>query len=264
MSKRSSAPAPAAPNEVLRSLLICARRETVFRYFTDSERFAAWWGAGSHIDARPGGALSIHYPGGVTASGQVQEIVPGERVVFTYGYDSGKPIAPGGSTVEITFADAPGGTRVTLRHTVDSPELARTHEPGWRFQLALFAKVASAEQHAGAEAALDAWFGAWGETDPARRRAALDACATADVVYRDDFAALEGLDDLDSHIAATHIHMPGMMLARAGKPSQSQGAALVRWQATRPDGTSAAAGASFVDFAPDGRIARVAGFWGFA
>jgi len=27
-----------------RTVLIRAKRETVFRYFTDSERFAAWWG----------------------------------------------------------------------------------------------------------------------------------------------------------------------------------------------------------------------------
>jgi len=251
-----------SPNQVLRSTLINARRETVFRYFTDSERFAAWWGAGSRIDPRPGGALLICYPGGVTASGQVQEIVPGERVVFTYGYDDvSKGIAPGGSTVKVTFADVPGGTRVTLEHLVGSPELARAHAPGWRFQLALFAKVASAEQHAGAEAIVDRWFAAWAETDATRRRALLDACATADVVFRDDFAALEGLEDLDSHIAATHVHMPGMRLARNGPLAKSQGAALVRWQALRPDGV-AAGGTNFVDFAPDGRIARVAGFWG--
>jgi uncharacterized protein YndB with AHSA1/START domain len=251
------------PNQVLRSTVICARRETVFRYFTDPERFAAWWGAGSRIDARPGGALLICYPGGTTASGLVQELVPGERIVFSYGYDDArKGIAPGGSTVEVSFADVPGGTRVTLRHLVGSPELARAHDPGWRYQLALFAKVASAEQHAGAEALVERWFAAWAETDAARRRALLEACTTADVIYRDDFAALEGREDLDSHIAATHVHMPGMRLERQGPLAKSQGAALVRWRALRPDGGAAGSGTSFVDFAPEGRIARVAGFWG--
>ena len=42
---------------VERTVLIAARRETVFDYFTDSARFAAWWGKGSTIDPRPGGAL---------------------------------------------------------------------------------------------------------------------------------------------------------------------------------------------------------------
>src|SRR5438477_11800544 len=48
-----------------RTVLIRARARTVFRYFTDSERFAAWWGAGSAIEARPGGPVRIRYPSGV-------------------------------------------------------------------------------------------------------------------------------------------------------------------------------------------------------
>ena len=31
---------------VERTVTIAARRETVFGFFTDSARFAAWWGAG--------------------------------------------------------------------------------------------------------------------------------------------------------------------------------------------------------------------------
>ena len=252
------------PNEVLRSLVICARRETVFRFFTDSERFAAWWGAGSRIDPRPGGELFIRYPEGTTVSGQVKELVAGERVVFTYGYDApGQPIPPGGSTVEISFADAPGGTRVTLRHTVADPAIARAHDAGWRFQLSLYSRVATALEHAGAEARIDAWFAAFAETDATRRRAALDACVTPDVVFRDDFANLAGVAELDSHIAATQVHMKGVQLVRTGKPALSQGAALVRWEVKKADGSTAGAGGNFVDFAPDGRIARVAGFWGF-
>ena len=41
--------------ETLGHVRIEADRETVFRYFTDSGRWAAWWGAGSTIDPRPGG-----------------------------------------------------------------------------------------------------------------------------------------------------------------------------------------------------------------
>jgi uncharacterized protein YndB with AHSA1/START domain len=252
------------PNEVVRHVVIRARRETVFRYFTDSERFAAWWGAGSRIDPRPGGALLIVYPGGTTASGEVKEVVAGERVVFSYGYDGpGKPIPPGGSTVEVTFADDPGGTRVTLRHIVDSEALARQHDAGWRYQLSLFAKVASADAQSGAGAMLDRWFAAWAEADAGARRAALAACTLPDVAYADDFGVVVGLDDLDGHIAATHLHMPGMKLVRAGAHVHTQGAALVPWQVTQPDGGVFMGGASFVDFAPDGRIARVVGFWGF-
>ena len=47
-----------------REITIGAPRETVFAYFTDSERFARWWGAGSRIDPRPGGEVEIRYPNG--------------------------------------------------------------------------------------------------------------------------------------------------------------------------------------------------------
>ena len=52
-----------------REVLSRAPRKLVFRYFTDSERFARWWGAGSTIAGRAGGAFKIVYPDGSTASG---------------------------------------------------------------------------------------------------------------------------------------------------------------------------------------------------
>ena len=54
-----------------RSLLIRAERSTVYGYFIDSARFAAWWGQGSSIDGKPGGAVRIVYPDGSVASGSV-------------------------------------------------------------------------------------------------------------------------------------------------------------------------------------------------
>lgn len=67
-----------------RAIDICARRATVFRFFTDPERFARWWGAGSTIEPVIGGRVVIRYPDGSTASGTLQAIVPDERA-FTYG-----------------------------------------------------------------------------------------------------------------------------------------------------------------------------------
>ena len=75
-----------------RSVTIVARRETVFRYFTDSERFAAWWGPGSTIEPRPGGAVHIRFPNAIEAGGEVVEIAPPRRIVFSYGFASGQPI----------------------------------------------------------------------------------------------------------------------------------------------------------------------------
>ena len=108
-----------------RTVVINATRATVFRYFTDSGRFAAWWGEGSRIEGKPGGAVVIRYPNGVTASGQVLEIVDGRLVVFTYGYDDpAKPIPPGGSRVTIRLL-----TKRTRRTRLHLPQSAATPPP---------------------------------------------------------------------------------------------------------------------------------------
>ena len=83
-----------------RTIEIGARRATVFRFFTDSARWARWWGDGSSIEPRVGGAVKIRYPDGTTASGVVRELEPDRAIAFSYGYDDpDKPIAPGGSLV---------------------------------------------------------------------------------------------------------------------------------------------------------------------
>jgi uncharacterized protein YndB with AHSA1/START domain len=58
----------------------------VFRYFTDADRWAAWWGQGSTIDARPGGRVFVRYPNGVEAAGEVVAVDPPAKITFTYGY----------------------------------------------------------------------------------------------------------------------------------------------------------------------------------
>ena len=84
-----------------RSLVIQATPAIVFSFLTETPRWASWWGAGSEIDARPGGRMKIVYPGGREATGEVVEVVAPERIVFTYGYADGEMIPPGGSRVTI-------------------------------------------------------------------------------------------------------------------------------------------------------------------
>src|SRR5260370_5880135 len=130
-----------------RNVMICAQRSTVFRYFTDSKRFSDWWGAGSVIEARPGGEMKIVHPNGVVASGEVLEVEPGKRIVFTYGYaDPARRIPPGSSRVTVTLEDRPEGTWLTLKHDLSDQKARDEHVQGWRYQLALFANVAATEQ----------------------------------------------------------------------------------------------------------------------
>ena len=244
-----------------RTVLIQAERATVFRYFTDSERFARWWGAGSTIEARPGGALRIRYPNGVEAAGTVLEVVAGERITFSYGYASGQPIPPGSSRVTITVADHPRGTLVRLEHAFEDPAVRDAHVQGWRFQLSLFSIVVSDEQHAGAALVADRWFEAWADPDAASRRARLAACAVEQVSFRDRYSCTRGIDDLSAHIGAAQVHLKGVAIRRDGEPRHCQGTLLVNWIMTRADGAEAARGTNVFSMAPGGKIAEAVGLW---
>jgi uncharacterized protein YndB with AHSA1/START domain len=242
--------------------VIAARRETVFRFFTDSQRFAAWWGEGSRIDPRPGGAVVIRYPNGVVAGGEVIEIVPPERIVFTFGYESAQPFASGGSRVAIVLAPVEAGTRLSLRHELPSAAARDAHVQGWRFQLALFANVAAKDEHPALDALADRFFALWAQTDAAVRRAELAALALESLSFRDPYSCTQGLDDLDAQIAAAQRFMPGVVLERSGTARHCQGTALVDWVAKGANGVLRGMGTNVFELAPDGRIARVTGLWG--
>lgn len=245
-----------------RTVFIAAARATVFRFFTDSERFAAWWGAGSRIEPRPGGAVRIRFANGVVVAGEVVEVDPDRRIVFTYGYEGeGKPIPPGGSLVTVTLAEERRGTRLHLRHELPTASARDEHVQGWRYQLALFANVAAADQHAGLEPRLDAFLGAWAEPDAAARRALLASVADEGLVFHDRFSCTSGLDDLAAHIGAAQVHMPGLRLERDGAVRQCQGVALLDWVAKGPDGSVRGRGVNVIEMAADGRLSAVTGFW---
>jgi uncharacterized protein YndB with AHSA1/START domain len=246
-----------------REIVISAPRALVFRYFTDSERWAKWWGTGSTIEGRVGGALRIVYPGGATASGEVLELRSPERIVFSYGYDgAGKPIAPGGSRVTIRLSEHPQGTRLAFLHELADAATRADHVQGWRYQLAVFANVVTNEAHAGAAKLADAWFAAWNEPDAARRRAAFTALLAEDGRFQDAYSCTHGLDDLVDHVSGAKVHMPGITLERAGEPRHCQGTVLVDWLARKADGHTLARGTNVFELTAAGSIARVVGIWG--
>lgn len=248
---------------VAREVVVRAPRATVFRFFTDSALWARWWGAGSTIDAKPGGAMKIVYPDGTGASGQVLELQPPERIVFSYGYEGeDKPIAPGGSRVTITLADDPLGTRLSFLHEVADEAVRDHHVQGWRYHLAVFANVVANEAHADATALADRWFAVWNEPDAKRRHALFASLVTDDVLFQDAYSCTYGAADLEAHVAGAKVHMPGITLHRDGEARQCQGTVLVGWSAKSADGSLLSKGSSVFELTPDGRLARVVGFWG--
>jgi uncharacterized protein YndB with AHSA1/START domain len=244
-----------------RTIVIEAPQAAVFKYFTDPARWAAWWGAGSTIDARPGGRVFVRYPDGTEVSGEVVEVTPPSQIVFTYGYVTGAPIAPGASRVTIRLEAAARGTRVHLVHAFADAAVRDHHVQGWRYQLSLFANVVADEIHREAGSLVDAWFDAWAEPDDAARTKSLAAIASADVRMRDRFSCIEGGADLTQHMAAAQRFMPGMRLQRTGDARHCQGTVLADWTAAGPDGVPRAHGTNVFTLNHEGRIESVTGFW---
>jgi uncharacterized protein YndB with AHSA1/START domain len=244
-----------------RTVLIHAMPETVFRFFQDSERWAKWWGAGSTIESRPGGEIYIRHPGGVESRGSVIEIDPPRRVVFTYGFVSGKPIPAGASRVTILLEPQAKGTRLTLTHELPDEGARDEHVQGWRFQLSLFANVVADEVAANASRYVDLWFDAWSEPDVIARRKMLDEVVVPEVRMQDRFSNLDGIDDLMPHLSASQRFMPGLRLRRAGNVRHCQGMVLADWTMVGLDGSQRGAGTNVFVFGPTGRIEWVTGFW---
>jgi uncharacterized protein YndB with AHSA1/START domain len=253
----------ALPHRLERSIVIHAPRGTVFSYFTDTERWARWWGQGSTIEPRAGGAVHIVHPGGVQVAGEVLEIDPPSRIVFSYGYVSGSPMPAGASIVTLQLEDDREGTRLTLSHAFaeEHEQVRNDMAQGWRYQLSVFGNLVTDDLHAGASTAVDGWFAAWSEPDTARREALLDRLATEEVRFRDRFSLIDGLSDLRPHLAAVHRFMPGMRLEREGDVRHCQGTVLADWVARGADGTERGRGTNVFAIGHHGRIESVTGFW---
>jgi uncharacterized protein YndB with AHSA1/START domain len=244
-----------------RTLVINARPATVFEFFTNAQDWAAWWGAGSAIDPRPGGQLLIRHPNGVEVTGQVIEVRAPERIVFTYGYASGKPIPPGGSQVTIRLEHHPSGTLLQLTHEFPDAEARDQHVQGWRFQLSLFANAVANKVNARAAETVDRWFAAWSDPQRSSRESTLDGVATSGVAFHDRFSCIAGGDEVKAHLAAVHTFMPGMRLERRGDVRHCQSRVLADWVALAADGQERGRGTNLFVLDADSRITEVTGFW---
>jgi uncharacterized protein YndB with AHSA1/START domain len=251
---------PALVHRLDRTVLINAPREAVFRYFTDDSRWARLWGAGSTIGSGAGGKVYIRYPEGTEVAGEIVDVKPPERIVFTYGYVSGNPIPAGSSRVTIELADDDGATRLTLTHELGDAAVRDQHVQGWRYQLSLFSNVVSDEVNSGAASAVDAWFDSWAEPDAATREETLGRIASPDVRFHDRYSNIAGLAELLPHIAAAQHFMPGLRMKRAGDVRHCQGTVLADFAVVGPDGVERASGTNVFVLGPSGRIESATGF----
>ena len=131
-------------SEVVVTRWIAASPPTVFAFFTDSERWAAWQGVGGTVDARVGGQLRVIMPNAAAASGQFIEVVPPRRIVFTWGWEGNEiPVPPRSSTVMIELEPADNGTLLRLTHSGLPADVGELHRKGWERYLDRLARRAT-------------------------------------------------------------------------------------------------------------------------
>jgi uncharacterized protein YndB with AHSA1/START domain len=128
-------------SELEREILIDASPETIFPFLTDPAQHLLWEGTEVELDPRPGGVYRVVVAGNYVAAGEFIEVVPNEKVVFSFGWDMlDNPIKPGSTTVEYTLHPEGGKTLLRLRHTgLPDDDAVAMHTHGWDHYLARLA-----------------------------------------------------------------------------------------------------------------------------
>lgn len=141
--------------ELVREILIDARPETIWPYLVDPERHVEWMGSEATLDPRPGGEYRVMVQGKNPGAGEFVEVVPQERVVFTFGWDlPDHPIPAGSTTVEISLHPEGEKTLVRLAHRGLPDDAIGDHTGGWDHYLDRLA-TASTGGDAGPDVAHD-------------------------------------------------------------------------------------------------------------
>lgn len=130
--------------ELVREVVIGASPSTIYPFLTDPARHVLWMGTEAEIEPRLGGKYRVLALGVHPGVGEYLEVVPNEKVVFTFGWDEPNHPIPAGSTeVEITLVSEGEKTRVRLTHRGLPEDAVTDHENGWDFYLGRLAVAAT-------------------------------------------------------------------------------------------------------------------------
>jgi uncharacterized protein YndB with AHSA1/START domain len=126
----------AEQTSVEREVRIAASPETVWEFLVDPEKIRRWKAVDASFDARPGGGYRIEVIPGRIAVGEVLELDPPRRLVYTWGWEqTGETpnlVPPGSSTVEYVLVPDGEGTLLQLTHRdLPNAEACESHAQGW-------------------------------------------------------------------------------------------------------------------------------------
>ena len=146
-----------------REITIDASPETVFRLLTDPTQYVRWKGKLAELEPRPGGKFRVAFASTKDiAAGKYVEVVPGRRVVFTWGWEGDPQLPPGSSTVTVELVPDGNATIVRLTHSGLPEGTDAAQLEGWKHFLPRLAAAAT-----GGDPGPDPWVqGAMGGDPP--------------------------------------------------------------------------------------------------
>ncbi len=113
-----------------------------------------------------------------------------------------------------------------------------------------------------AERLIKTYCAAWSEPDAMQRLRLLDQVWAPDGRYTDPSADVSGIPALSDHIASTLARYPGARVITTSRVDAHHGLLRFNWCLVLADGKRLPDGVDFAELSPDGRIRRIAGFFG--
>ena len=105
--------------------------DVVWDLVTTAEGLVTWMAVDATVELVPGGVITWRHENGEVVAGEVREVVPMRRFVFTYGWETGfLPVPPGSTTVTIELEPIADSTRLSIRHAGLTDEMAVQHTGG--------------------------------------------------------------------------------------------------------------------------------------
>jgi uncharacterized protein YndB with AHSA1/START domain len=142
MATTSIAATETVERELVITRIFDAPRDLVWKAWAEPERMACWAGprgftmTSCEMDTHPGGVfrMSMRSPEGTDhrVRGVYHEIVPGQRLVYTWAWLDAEGNAGHETLITVTFADHGEQTKLTLHQAVFESVTARDgHRGGW-------------------------------------------------------------------------------------------------------------------------------------
>lgn len=141
------------PTQIEREVVVAAPVERVWEVITQAEHIGTWFGdAGTEIDLRPGGQLTIHWRQYGTTFGEVVAVEPTSRFAYRWALAHDVELTDGNSTL-VEFLLVPDGDSTRVRvvesgftdlaaDVAQQAKHAQENTEGWGAELAELAEYA--------------------------------------------------------------------------------------------------------------------------